>query len=343
MVDAAAPGARPVTVLVASNRPYDREGSGSFGSGLAAEMSFAEYTISIPPDHRAGKIEWPGRVPDARTDFVTLRHRLLDRRDFETKAAERRGDRKARVAVLVHGYNTNFQEAVFRLAQMSADAGAEGVPILFAWPSDGAVAGYVADKDAATASRDQLAALLTRLAGDRRIERISLIGHSMGGWLAVEAVRQLRLSGRTAVVRRLDVVLASPDIDVDVFRSQMDVVGSLTPPLTILVSKDDVALRASRLLAGDRLRLGQLDVGDPVVQEAARKANVRVLDIGDLASDDPFKHDRFAAFASYYPTFAARSAGDGKGLRRAGAFVFDGLGATVASPFVLIGKTAFGD
>jgi len=338
-----ATGARPVTVLVASDRQRDEAAGDHLGSGRAAELSFAEYTISIPPDHRAGKIEWPGRVPDARTDFVTLRHRVLDRRSFEVRAGERHGPGKTHVAVFVHGYNTNFQEAVFRLAQMTADADGDAVPILFAWPSDGAVGGYVADKDAATASRDHLVALLTSLAGNERIGRITLVGHSMGGWLTAEAVRQLRLTGKADLILRLEVVLAAPDIDVDVFRAQMKVIGSLDPPLTVLVSSDDKALYISRLLAGDRLRLGQLDVTDPVVQAATREANISVVDISRLEGDDPFKHDRFAALAAYYPKLADQTSADGKRLRQVGAFVFNGIGTTVASPFVLIGKNAFGE
>ncbi len=39
------------------------------------------------------------------------------------------------------------------------------------------------------------------------------------------------LTGRSATLNRLAVVLAAPDIDVDVFRAQMNVIGPLTPPM----------------------------------------------------------------------------------------------------------------
>lgn len=70
----------------------------------------------------------------------------------------------------------------------------------------------------------------------------------MGGWLVMEALRQLRFEGRNDVLSKLQVVLAAPDIDADVFRKQIEVVGRLNPPLTILVSKDDRALKASSIL-----------------------------------------------------------------------------------------------
>lgn len=46
----------------------------------------------------------------------------------------------------------------------------------------------------------------------------------MGAWLTVEALRQLRLARNDAAINRLNVILAAPDIDVDVFRSQMEVI-----------------------------------------------------------------------------------------------------------------------
>ena len=59
---------------------------------------------------------------------------------------------RAKVGVFVHGFNTNFQEAVYRLAQMAADADVDGVPILFAWPSAAKATRYAVDKEAVTYS-----------------------------------------------------------------------------------------------------------------------------------------------------------------------------------------------
>ena len=66
----------------------------------------------------------------------------------------------------------------------------------------------------------------------------------------------------------------SPDIDVNVFRSQMAVIGRLDPPMKLLVSKDDQALSISALLAGSEGRVGNLDVGDPAVQALAEGRNL---------------------------------------------------------------------
>ena len=49
------------------------------------------------------------------------------------------------VLVFVHGYNTNFSEAVLRVTQFVNDTGFKGVPILFSWASRGNTMDYVYD------------------------------------------------------------------------------------------------------------------------------------------------------------------------------------------------------
>lgn len=337
---APAPGARTVTVYVATTRQGEEGEPGIFTAGRAMGTSYARYTVSIPPGHQPGRIEWPKGKVNPETDFATVSRQVLDRAGFEAEVSRRRGP-APEIGVFVHGYNTNFQEALYLLAQMTADAGVNGVPILFAWPSDGSVTGYVSDKDAVTASRDQLADLLAMLAAKPTRGPITVIGHSMGGWLTAEAIRQLRLTGQDRVIDRLHVVLAAPDIDVDVFQAQMAVIGPLSPPMTILVSRDDVALSVSEKLASDRQRVGRLDVGDPRVEEATRRARVQVVDISGLDTSDSFRHNRFTALAALYPKLAASRAG-GTDLRQSGAFVLNAVGATLSSPFTLAGRVMAG-
>ncbi|MGA0565158.1 alpha/beta hydrolase [Ancylobacter sp. VNQ12] len=339
------PGAHNVTVYVATTRQRDPNDQRAFTSERASRVSYGEYTISIPPNHRPGNIEWPTRHIDPARHFTVVSSRTLDRGAFEREVGRQRGGQLPDVGVFVHGYNTNFQEALFRMAQMTADAGIEdAAPILFAWPSEGSIAGYVADKDAVTYSRDELVALLVRLAAQRTRGATTVVGHSMGGWLTAEALRQLRLTGKDGVVARLQVILAAPDIDIDVFRAQIGVIGRLSPPLAILVSRDDLALRASQLLTIERPRLGTLDVNDPGVEEVTRAAGVQVVDISDLTTADAFRHDRFAALATLYPKLSGRNAdGRNSGLRQAGAFVFNAVGATISSPFVLAGRVVGGE
>jgi esterase/lipase superfamily enzyme len=305
-------------------------------------LNYAAFRISVPPNHSAGNVELPASaaLPDPATNFTTVQQEVLDRPAFEGLIAARNAPRTRQASLFVHGFNTNFQEALFRLAQMAADGDVNGAPVLFAWPSEARLTGYVADKDSVTASRDQLAEVLTMLARDSTTD-VTVVAHSMGAWLTVEALRSLRLAHKDAVIGRLRVILAAPDIDVDVFRTQMAVIGPMSPPLTVLVSRDDIALSVSSFLAHERPRLGMINVDDPRVQEAAVRANVEVVDVSSVNAPDRLHHDRFASLAALYPRLAASDA-NGASLRRAGAFVFDAMGATISSPFTMAGRAING-
>lgn len=319
------PGSKLVKVFVATNRARQEPDTNIFTTRKTQSLNFAEFTIAIPPDHRAGRIELAGT--GAQSSFVVVDQHVLTSASFIDRVARFGGKRRQDVTVFVHGFNNNFQESLFRLAQVTADSRIDSAQILFSWPSHARVTGYVADKESVIYSRDYLAALLVGLAADPRIGRIRLAAHSMGSWLAVETLRELRLAGKDAVIRRTEVVLAAPDIDVEVFGQQLKVIGPLTPPMKILVAKDDRALEASGFIASSIRRVGAIDVEDPRVKDAVVKARVQVIDISDLSSGDGLGHDRFVYLAGLYPRLAHRP-----GLSHAGVFLLDTAGALVTAP-----------
>ncbi|OQP84801.1 hypothetical protein BTR14_18260 [Rhizobium rhizosphaerae] len=333
------PGARTVTVYVATMRERAKPNSNIFTNEPSDTLNYASFTISIPPKHKAGEIEWPKKdAVDPKTNFVMVAQQVLDRDSFY-KAVSRKppGGKPSHVGVFVHGFNTNFEEALFRQAQINADSDdGSRTPVLFSWPSQASITGYLADKDAATASRDGLTDLLDTLGRNRAVNKVTLIGHSMGGWLSAEALRQLRLSRKTAIFSKLTVFLAAPDIDAQLFKAQLSVIGPLSPPMTVLVSKDDRALAASRLLAGQRGRIGALDVKDPRVQEAAQVGHVQIIDISSLSSGDSFNHNRFAQVSSLAPILVPVEAQPPGLTRGPGAFVLDTIGATLNAPINLL-------
>jgi len=336
---AAAPGSRLVDVLVATTRGRVAPGVNVFTNDRSQTVNYASFTVAVPPGHQPGQVELSATRDPSRS-FTTVAQSVLTQQTFDRRAIPP-GPAGQDVGVFVHGFNNNFQEALFRLAQIAADANLRQAPILFAWPSQGSVLGYLADRDAVTFSRDHLARLLISLTTNRRVGRVRVVAHSMGAWLLVETLRQLKIAGRNDVLNRLNVLLAAPDIDIDVFLQQVSVIGALQRPMTILVSSDDRALAVSARLSGARERIGRLDVSDPRVQEAALKARIQIVDISKLTPSDRLGHDRYTALAALYPRLnSTQMAGDG--LHRAGAFVLDTAGAIVAAPFSLIGRAQAG-
>lgn len=273
-----------------------RKDKGEDSNELADNARDSLQTITVPPGHRTGEIERASFGKDNPDyHFTVAAFRGLEDSEFKAEIASHLSGRigsNRDVLVYVHGFNTSYDEARFRLAQVVTDGRFGGVPLLFTWPASGSLFDYEAAKESASASRDALAQTLLELADLPDVGRIHILAHSMGAWLTMEALRQDAISGKPDLGGKLgDVMLAAPDIDVGVFRAQ---ISKLSPShISVLVSTNDKALSLSRRLAGDRPRVGSLNP-----RNAADRAVLENLGVGvyDLSADsvDIIGHATFA-------------------------------------------------
>ncbi len=302
IVGASAPDAGRVDMLVATTRAAVSEPPGVlFGGARGRGLDFADIIVSVPPDSNRtpGEVQWPSSPPgDPERNFVTLRADRLElaqiRANFDARVVRTPGHK---VLVFVHGYNTRFEEAVYRFAQIVHDARVDVVPVLFTWPSGGAAIDYVYDRDSAMYSRDALEAVLQALVKDPSVGSISILAHSMGNYVTVEALRQMAIRDRQLSPKIKDVMLASPDIDVDVFRRQIAVIDSGPRPANffLFVSRDDRALSLSSFLARDSTRLGALDPTEEPYRSILEQGRVHVVDLTGMSSPDFTNHGKFAS------------------------------------------------
>ena len=108
--------------------------------------------------------------------------------------------------------------------------------MLFTWASRGQATAYVYDLNSATAARDGLEHTL-RLLLRSNAEKVNVLAHSMGNWVTVEAFRQIRISGDLPPASKIGtILLAAPDIDIDVFKSQMRRFGKPQKPFYVVLS-----------------------------------------------------------------------------------------------------------
>ena len=301
IVGTTAPGASRVDLLVATTRAPVVDPPGvMFGGARGRGLQFADIVVSIPPDgaRKAGEVQWPSQPPgDPAHDFVTLRADRMDlaqaKTDFNRRVSRTPGHK---VLVFVHGYNTRFEEAVYSFAQIVHDAHVDVAPVLFTWPSGGSLTAYVYDRDSAVYSRDALEAVLQALTNNPNVGSISILAHSMGNYLTVEALRQMSIRDRGLPRKIRDVMLASPDIDVDVFRRQIAEIDAepRSTQFTLFVSRDDKALGLSSFLAHDTTRLGALDPTKEPYSSMLEQARVNVVDLTAVASNDVANHSKFA-------------------------------------------------
>jgi esterase/lipase superfamily enzyme len=289
-----------VELLVATTRQRGTtEDPAAYSAERSERLNYAALTVSIPKAHVAGQIEWPDQTPaDPLLHFVTTQRQVLAGPQFLDQVRQRAktgGTEAGNVLVFVHGYNTLYEEAVYRFAQIVHDSGFNGTVILFAWPSRGKAPLYLADRDSSTYSRDYLEQTLHQIAGVQGVREVNILAHSMGSWLAVETLRQATLKGDRDLGGKLgDVILASPDLDVGVFLTQLDVIGRLRRPMTILVSGDDKVLALSTALSGGVKRVGLVTAEEARVVEKSQKYNLRVIDLTAIDAGNGSGHAKYA-------------------------------------------------
>lgn len=334
------PGAVDHTLLVATTRERDDRPGTLFSGDRASATDYAEITVSIPPNHKQGEIEWASTPPgDPNVDFVVRDEKYLDGDKAFVQALNAqlalRPPGSRNVFLFIHGFNTMFAEALYRGAQLAHDSKAPGVPVLFTWASRGKATAYVYDLNSATAARDGLEHTL-RLLLRSKAEKVNVLAHSMGNWVTVEAFRQIRISGDLPPASKIGtILLAAPDIDIDVFKSQLRRFGKPQKPFYVVLSQDDRALFLSRTIAGGVTRVG--DASDTAELTAL---GASVIDLSDVKASDPTNHDKFVQLASVAPQLRGiltRGINTNHGATDASERAASGVGAVVALPLTLLG------
>ncbi|MBB4170762.1 MULTISPECIES: alpha/beta hydrolase [unclassified Rhizobium] len=327
---AAAPtGTSRVTMLVATTRkPSDDPGS-LFSGDRGTAISLNSIDISIPPDRnrKIGEVQWPSRMPpNPQKEFAVTDVAKVQSEGKALDWYRRNRNKRHQVIIFVHGFNNTYADAVFRFAQIVHDSGTDAAPILFTWPSRGRVFDYLYDKESANYSRRALEDLILQAVKSPDVDDVTILAHSMGGWLAAEALRGVAMREKSIPVKVKNVVLASPDIDIDVFRRQFMEMGPKRPHFAILTSTRDKALEVSGWLSGGVNRVGGSDLRPyaPLLKELG----VSVIDTSAIATNDPLGHNTFADSPEIVRLLGQRLAG--QSLEGGTTNVADQIGMTAA-------------
>ena len=334
------PGAVDHTLLVATTRERDDRPGTLFNGDRATATDYAEITVSIPPNHKQGEIEWASTPPgDPNVDFVVRDEKYLDGDKAFVQALNAqlalRPPGSRNVFLFIHGFNTMFAEAVYRLAQLAHDLKAPGVPVLFTWASRGKADSLcLRPQQRDRRPRRPRAHAASAASQQRRKGQCARPFHGqLGHRRSVPADQDF---GRPQSRNKIgNVFLAAPDIDIDVFKSQMRRFGKPRKPFYIILSTDDRALFLSRTIAGGVTRVGD----NPDVAELA-SLGATVIDLTDLKATDATNHDKFAQLATVAPELRgvlARGIPKDHQASDVGQTTVSGVGSVVSLPLTMLG------
>ena len=211
--------------------------------------------------------------------------------------------KRKEVVIFIHGYHNTFDDAIKSTSQLCDSLGVnEYVCVSLSWPAGGTqgiLLGYNFDRESGEFAVGDIRKAIRTISGTYQLKYIHLIAHSRGTDVLASALQQLMIEayGSKQTIgdkyKIANIILAAPDIDVDVASSKLAVLlsdpdfsygGKINQKAilnrgntqtTIYTSQGDKALAVSNKLFGGQFRLGMLaaHLDETILEHAPKVGN----------------------------------------------------------------------
>ena len=227
-------------------------------TGRRDKLKFGVAQVSIPHSHVFGEVERPYPYFDEKIgeDIVVTKLDSINQDRFRKLLKLKLGKVKEDdILVFIHGYNVTFADAIRQTAQLSYDLRFKGVPLTYSWTSQGGLAQYPKDEASVMYTVPKLVAFLQEVIKNKGNANIHILAHSMGTRALANALKDISYIYDTPQFK--NVILAAPDIDAEVFESNLyPKIIKTTEKITIYTSSNDKALELSHSVHNGK-RLGE--------------------------------------------------------------------------------------
>ena len=285
-----------VPVFYGTDRVRTSEGARiGYRAERAHRLELGRALVTVPAAHRVPAIERPFalRIPylqlvlyeqgeDPKKHFTIKALEVLQRNDLMTQVRARIAAARAfrdQALVFIHGFNTAFDHAIYRTAQLAYDLQFDGATFLYSWPAGGGVIGYAGDRESATQAEPHLKQFLELVVRESGAKGVSVIAHSLGNLPLLNVLRDLG-PALPPGVRLNELILAAPDVDRDVFANLVSAIRPYGRGITLYCSANDRAMVASRQVAGGVPRAGDVPPDGPVILDG-----VDTIDVTETSTD----------------------------------------------------------
>jgi esterase/lipase superfamily enzyme len=242
----------------------DRSPPGPDGSRL----NYGTAAVSIPDGHRKGRMESPKwyklQFRENPALHITVQSVVESSHDgwmyslqdavAAPDAAGDPTDTSHDILIFVHGYRTNWADAIKRAAQFSYDLEFKGRTVAYTWPSQGKLLSYTVDENNAAWAAPHFTDLLRDILANSGARRVHIVAHSMGNRITTASLQAVADDEITYSTPVREVVFAAPDVDSDTFFEFVTAFNAATaswdaprlPHLTLYACGVDSALDLSR-------------------------------------------------------------------------------------------------
>jgi esterase/lipase superfamily enzyme len=267
----------------------------SYGAERARRLELGRALVTVPKTHQVPNIERPFavRIPftnvtvyeqaeDPKHHFTLRELKALTHEQFVELVRERISGSVAfrdQALVFVHGYNTAFEYAVFRTAQMAYDLKFDSASFLYSWPSEAGITGYGYDRESSEQAEPYLREYLELVLKETGAKSVSVIAHSMGNMPLLRVLQALGPSLPPGVQLN-QIILAAPDVDRNLFENLAANIMQYGRGVTLYCSSNDRAMAAARRVAGGVPRAGDVPPDGPIVL-----AGIDTIDVSQTSTD----------------------------------------------------------
>jgi esterase/lipase superfamily enzyme len=267
----------------------------AYAGERAGRLELGRALVSVPKTHQVPNIERPFavRIPftnitvyeqaeDPNQHFTVRELKALTREQFLELVRERIGGSvsyRDQAVVFVHGYNTGFDYALFRTAQMAYDLKFDSASFLYSWPSEAGITGYGYDRESSEQAEPYLREYLELVLKETGAKGVSVIAHSMGNMPLLRVLQSLGPSLPPGVQLN-QIILAAPDVDRNLFENLATNIRQYGRGVTLYCSSNDRAMAAARQVAGGVPRAGDVPADGPIVL-----AGIDTIDVSQTSTD----------------------------------------------------------
>ena len=254
----------------------------NYSSERGKRLELGRALVTIPKIHQVPALErpWVYKVPftsivilketeDPAKHFTLKDIQVLSEEQFLALIRTRLAGSsrfKNHAFIFVHGFNTSFDYALYRTAQLSYDLKFDGAPFVYSWPSRGEISptAYSYDRESSEQAEPHLKKFVQLVASRTGATSVSIIAHSMGNKALLPVLRDFRRSMPEGV-KLSQIILAAPDVDRDGFEFVAQQIKGVSTGITLYADSNDWALDVSRKFWGGVPRAGDVPLGGPVV------------------------------------------------------------------------------
>jgi esterase/lipase superfamily enzyme len=246
-----------------NRKPLDAKDPGKgFGGDIDERIHYGKRIVRIPALHRAGELGSPlwKRLLMNMDDRLTVDPAQTMAEDAFTRDVKKfiagldPNDRN--VLVYIHGFNTSFDDAAKRAAQLGFDLKVPGITVLYSWPSRGSTSAYLSDLSAIEASEAQIAEFLVGVTALADKGKVHIVAHSMGNRGLLRAMHRATTQAALRTGTRFgQIFLSAPDVNATLFRQLASVYPLAAERTTLYVADQDKAIAALEWMTED-VRVG---------------------------------------------------------------------------------------